>query len=80
MKNPNIIDVRQHETIKYRLRMAGSSLAEIAAELGLAQSTVSMSCRGTSKSKRVRKAIAAKLGVTVEALWPAEQSQQEGDM
>ncbi len=59
-----------HETIKYQLRMAGTSLSEVARDLGVAQSTVTTVSQGYRKSHRIQSAIASKLGTTPEALWP----------
>ncbi len=61
---------RQHEWIKMQLRLSGSSLAEVARELGVAKTTVTAVCQGHRRSRRIKAAIAAKLDLPAEALWP----------
>jgi len=61
---------RQHEHIKMRLRLAGSSLANIARELAVAPTTVTIVSKGARCSHRIEAAIAAKLGECPSALWP----------
>ena len=61
---------RQHELIKMRLRLQGSSLAAIARELSVARTSVTAVCQGGHRSKRIEAAIAAKLGLTPQQLWP----------
>ena len=61
---------RQHEQIKMRLRLHGSSLAEIARALSVTRTTVTAVCQGRCRSLGVEAAIAAALGVTPEQLWP----------
>ena len=62
--------LRQHERIKMRLRLKGSSLAQIARELGLAPTTVTIVSQGFRRSRRIEAAIAARLGVAPARLWP----------
>ncbi|MBS0437641.1 MAG: helix-turn-helix domain-containing protein [Proteobacteria bacterium] len=53
-----------------RLRLAGSSLAEIARELSVTPTTVTIVSQGQRRSRRIEQAIAAKLGTTAASLWP----------
>ncbi|TXH04647.1 MAG: hypothetical protein E6R07_07290 [Nevskiaceae bacterium] len=53
-----------------RLRLAGSSLADVARELGVAGTTVTSVSQGYRRSRRIESAIATKLGVTPRSLWP----------
>lgn len=62
--------LEQHERIKMRLRIAGSSLAEVARELDVAGTTVTSVSQGYRRSRRIEMAIASKLGVTPTDLWP----------
>ena len=62
--------LEQHERIKMQLRVAGSSLAEVARELGVAGSTVTSVSQGYRRSRRIESAIADKLGVALDSLWP----------
>ncbi|WP_211242865.1 helix-turn-helix domain-containing protein [Sinimarinibacterium sp. CAU 1509] len=62
--------LEQHERIKMRLRIAGSSLAEVARELDVAGTTVTSVSQGYRRSRRIETAIAVKLGVSPADLWP----------
>lgn len=53
-----------------RLRLAGSSLAEVARELSVAGTTVTSVSQGYRRSRRIESAIATKLGVQPGSLWP----------
>jgi len=70
MHQPTVTDLRKHERIKFELRLAGSSLADVSRSLGLAQSTVSVVSMGHGRSHRIQEAIASKLGTTPQKLWP----------
>lgn len=63
-------ELEQHEQIKMRLRLAGSSLANVARELGVAGTTVTCVSQGHRRSRRIEAAIAGKLGVQPWELWP----------
>lgn len=63
-------EIKRHERIKMQLRLAGSSLAEVARELGVQTSTVAAVSRGKGRSRRIEAAISAKLGIAPERLWP----------
>ncbi|NJM00315.1 MAG: transcriptional regulator [Synechococcaceae cyanobacterium SM2_3_2] len=58
------------EEIKAQLRLIGSSLASVARELGVKKQTVNTVVVGKGRSKRIEMAIAQKLGLTVEEVWP----------
>lgn len=60
----------RHETIKLGLRDVGSSLSDVAKELNLRRSTVTTVSQGHRRSHRVQKALAAKLGMQPEELFP----------
>lgn len=60
----------QHEWIKSHLRLAGSSLADVARELGIRPATVTIVSQGMRRSQRIEAAISAKLGVPAALLWP----------
>lgn len=61
--------LERHEIIKMRLRLAGSSLAQIARELGVAPTTVTTVSQGYRRSRRIERAIAHALCVQPESLW-----------
>jgi len=63
-------EIKRHERIKMQLRLAGTSLAQIARELGVQASTVASVSRGKSRSRRIEDRIAAALSVTPSRLWP----------
>ena len=64
-------DLRKHERIKFELRLAGSSLADVSRRIGVSQGAVSMVSVGRKRSKKIETAIAAELGKTPEQLWPS---------
>jgi len=53
-----------------RLRLAGSSLAQVARELGVQPTTVTSVCQGYRRSRRIEDLIATKLSTTPATLWP----------
>lgn len=61
---------KRHERLKVRLRLAGSSLAQIARDLGVQPTTVTSVCLGTSRSRRIEEHIARTLATTPSKLWP----------
>ncbi|WP_434734772.1 helix-turn-helix domain-containing protein [Chiayiivirga sp.] len=60
-----------------RLRLAGSSLACVARELGVQPTTVTSVCLGQRRSRRIEDLIAAKLDSTPAKLWPERYSDSE---
>jgi Ner family transcriptional regulator len=71
--------LEQHERIKMRLRLAGSSLADVARELGVAATTVTSVSQGYRRSRRIESTIAEKLRVSVEELWKDRYPSDGGD-
>ena len=67
--------LRQHEKIKYWLRLKGVSLAQIARELNVTPTTVTTVSQGTTRSRRIEAAIAEHLGMTPARLWPERYAQ-----
>ena len=63
-------EIQRHEWIKMQLRLAGSSLTQVARDLGVQRSTVAAVSRGTSRSRRIEERIAAELATTPARLWP----------
>ncbi|MBS0290882.1 MAG: helix-turn-helix domain-containing protein [Proteobacteria bacterium] len=53
-----------------RLRLAGSSLAQVARELGVQPTTVTSVCLGQRRSRRIDDRIAEILRTTPAKLWP----------
>lgn len=56
--------------IKDLLRLHGTSYAQIARELGVSRTAVSLVASGRSTSVRVQRAIADATGLTVSQIWP----------
>lgn len=56
--------------IKSLLVLKGTSITEIARTAGVSREWVSLVVNGHKNSKRIRKAIAAAVGKSVEDLWP----------
>lgn len=63
-----------HERVKMRLRLVGSSLSEIARELEVRPTTVTSVSQGYRRSRRIEAAIAARLGIAPDRLWPDRYS------
>lgn len=72
-------ELKQHERTKMRLRLAGSSLACVARELGVAGTTVTCVSQGHRRSRRIEAAIAEKLGVQPRDLWPDRYPNAKSD-
>ena len=68
-----------HERVKMRLRLVGSSLSEIARELEVRPTTVTSVSQGYRRSRRIEAAIAAKLGISPDRLWPERYSVAEAE-
>lgn len=60
-----------------RLRLAGTSLADVARELGVTSTTVTSVSQGARRSRRIEALIAAKLQTTPQRLWPDRYSTDE---
>lgn len=62
-----------------QLRLVGSSLAQVARDLQVAATTVTSVSQGYRRSRRIETAIATKLGVGPEELWPERYPANRGD-
>lgn len=62
--------VNRHRKIKVAMILKGINASDIARELGLTRWSVYQVMAGRSTSKRVRAALAEKLGTTPGRLWP----------
>lgn len=71
--------LRRHERIKMELRLRGSSLAQIARELRVAPTTVTSVSQGMRRSRRIEAAIAARLDVSADTLWPDRYEQRSAE-
>lgn len=72
------VDLENHEFLKFRLRLAGSSMAKIARTLGISQSSVTVVSQGYRRSHRVQREIADQLGTTPQQLFPDRYEAGEG--
>ena len=64
-------DARErHEQIKEGLYAKGSSLKDIARDLGVSSAAISLVSMGRSRSQRIERALAQKLGIAPERLFP----------
>ncbi len=68
----------RHERLKFELRLRGQSLASVARQLDVTQSTVSMVSKGKNRSRRIERALANALETTPEQLFPDRYFEQEG--
>lgn len=71
-------DLERHSRIKQALREVGSSIAEVAAEIGVAAATITIVSQGHRTSHRIQSGIAQKLGTTPEALFPERYPKEGG--
>lgn len=70
----------EHERIKMRLRLVGSSLADVARELSVTPTTVTSVSQGYRRSRRVESAIAEKLGIAPHELWRDRYPDARGEV
>ncbi len=75
---PMKVDLENHELLKFRLRLAGSSMAKIARSLGISQSSVTVVSQGYRRSHRVQREIADQLGTTPQQFFPDRYEAEEG--
>jgi len=61
---------KRHERIKMRLRVAGTSLSQIARTLNVQPTTVTAVSQGLRRSRRIEDKIAEALSTTAAKLWP----------
>ena len=59
-----------HERLKAELRIRGTSLAQIARDLGVTNTTVSLVALGKQRSQRVERALADAMTTTPADLFP----------
>lgn len=71
------VDFERHDEIKRRLRARRVTFLSIATELGVSREYVTMVCQGNRKSHRIQQAIASKLGVNPQTLWPEKYTEKE---
>lgn len=62
-----------------RLRLAGSSLSQIARDLGVRPTTVTSVSQGMRRSRRIEDKIASVLATEPEKLWPERYVRSASD-
>ncbi|MEO9649379.1 MAG: helix-turn-helix transcriptional regulator [Roseobacter sp.] len=68
------------ESLKYQLKMAGYSLAEVAEKVGVSRSLVSKVLHRSRRSKEVQKFIARQLDTPVDELFgPIQENMEVSD-
>jgi len=77
MRQPSLAEIRKHERIKFELRRAGTSLADVSRELCLSQASVSNVSMGHRRSERIQAAIASHLGKSPQQVWPRRYPNKE---
>ncbi len=70
MRQPSKHSLDAHERLKAELRIRGTSLAQIARELGVTDSALSLVGKGFHRSRRIEKALADAVDSMPEALFP----------
>ncbi|WP_313349596.1 transcriptional regulator [Paracoccus sp. (in: a-proteobacteria)] len=72
------VDLKQHEYRKARLRVAGTSLSEIARQLSLSHTSVTVVSQGYRRSARIEAAIAVALGEKPSTTFPDRYPATDG--
>lgn len=67
-----------HERLKMELRIRGTSLSKIAAEMGVLPVSVTTVSQGLRRSKRIEAALARAVGKPVEEVFPGRCSNKKG--
>lgn len=70
MRIPTKAGLDAHERLKAELRIRGTSLAQLARDLGVSDTSLSLVGKGYHRSARIERALAEALGTTPEALFP----------
>lgn len=74
------IDFEKHDGIKRALRARKITFVQIARDLGVTSGAVSRVCQGRTRSHRIQKEIAGKLGTDPSSLWPERYAAKEATM
>jgi Ner family transcriptional regulator len=70
MRQPSKQALDTHERLKAELRIRGTSLAEIARDLGVSDAALTLVGKGFHRSRRIEKALADAVGMQLETLFP----------
>lgn len=66
-----------HELLKMELRLRGTSMSQIAADIGVLPGSVTTVSQGRRRSKKIEAALADAVGKTVFELFPARYHQEK---
>lgn len=69
------VDLDRHEMTKATLKISKSSMSDIAREIGVSHSSITVVSQGYRRSARIEAAIASKLGMTAAELYPERYPQ-----
>ena len=72
-KPKKLVATSQKNLIKALLAARGIRISDIARELNVSVPTVSLVISGRDSSRRIKTAVAEKLGFSPEELWPEKQ-------
>ena len=61
----------EHEKLKMELRLRGSSMSQIAANVGVQPGSVTAVSQGIRRSRKIESALATAIGTTPETLFPS---------
>ncbi len=70
---------RQHERLKAQLAKRDLTLSDIARQLQVAPSSVTIVSQGLRRSRRIELALATAVGSTPEKLWPGRYALEAGE-
>ena len=70
MHRPTKDNLDAHERLKADLRIRGTSLAQIARDLGVTDSAVTLVGKGFNRSRKIEAALSEAVGTTPEQLFP----------
>lgn len=73
------VDLQRHDLVKFQFRTKGSSLAAVAKDVGVLQSSDTVVSQGYRRSRRIEAAIAGALGTTPCEFYPERYSEREDD-
>ncbi|MFB2594857.1 transcriptional regulator [Paracoccus sp. p4-l81] len=66
----------EHEKLKMELRLRGSSMTQIAADVGVQPGSVTAVSQGIRRSRKIEAALAAAVGTTPEILFPCRYAKE----
>ncbi|WP_406736126.1 transcriptional regulator [Thioclava sp. GXIMD4215] len=80
MRTPTKEELDAHELLKAQLRIRGTSLAQLAREIGVNDSALTLVGKRMCRSARIEKALAEAVGRPVEDLFPCHNRRADDDL